>query len=53
MKMTGDIEDIPRSTKPEDCEHRSINRVLDSWLCNVCGAEFIPKNPKNRTKWKT
>jgi hypothetical protein len=36
---------------PEHCNHRSINRVLDCWYCNDCGAEFVPKNPKHKTKW--
>lgn len=27
-----------------DCEHVSINRVLDSYLCNECGVEFRPVN---------
>jgi hypothetical protein len=36
---------------PEHCPHRSINRVIDQWFCIECGSEFVPKNPKHRTKW--
>jgi hypothetical protein len=38
---------------PEHCSHTRINRVLGSWFCNDCGAEFVPKNPKHMTKWQT
>jgi ribosomal protein L37AE/L43A len=37
--------------KPEECAHRSVNRVMDRWRCNDCGAEFEPVDPKNRTPW--
>ena len=36
---------------PKDCCHRSVNRVLDSYICIDCGAEFVPKDPAHRTKW--
>jgi len=36
---------------PEDCAHARINRVMDEWRCNECGAKFQPVNPKHRTKW--
>ncbi len=36
---------------PTTCPHASINRVLDSYLCNACGAEFRPVKAKNVTKW--
>lgn len=39
------------SKDPENCVHLSIRRVANSWYCNDCGAEFVPKNPKHRTKW--
>jgi hypothetical protein len=39
--------------KPEDCPHILVNRVIDSWKCNECGAEFIPKDKKHRTKWRS
>ena len=31
--------------------HASINRRLNNWYCNHCGAEFVPKNPKHQTSW--
>ena len=36
---------------PKHCCHRSINRVMNGFLCNDCGAEFVPKDPANMTKW--
>lgn len=36
---------------PMHCAHSSIHRILDRYLCVDCGAEFIPKNPLQRTKW--
>jgi hypothetical protein len=36
---------------PRHCAHSRINRVIDSWFCNDCGAEFYPVNPWHRTKW--
>lgn len=38
---------------PEHCSHASVNRVFDFWVCNECGAEFVPKNRKHMTKWQT
>lgn len=37
---------------PTICEHTSINRVLDSYLCNSCGAEFVSQDPKLKNPWK-
>jgi len=37
---------------PKECEHVSVNRVMDSWICNDCGAEFKPVNPEHKTKWR-
>jgi ribosomal protein L37AE/L43A len=34
----------------EDCEHRSIHRVLDYWVCDNCGVEFKPKNQIHKNK---
>ena len=34
---------------PERCPHVRVNRVLNRWKCDVCGAEFAPVNPKHRT----
>ena len=36
---------------PKHCSHRSVHRVLDSWDCIGCGAEFVPKDPALMTKW--
>lgn len=36
---------------PTHCSHSSVNRVLDKWYCNNCGAEFRPVDPKHVTKW--
>lgn len=36
----------------ETCEHVSINRVLDLYICNGCGARFKPENPKLANPWK-
>jgi ribosomal protein L37AE/L43A len=41
---------MPRKD-PEHCAHRQVNRVMDSWVCTDCGAEFKPKEPKYNTKW--
>jgi hypothetical protein len=38
---------------PEHCTNARISRVLNSWFCSECGAEFEPKNPRHRTKWQT
>jgi hypothetical protein len=37
---------------PTVCPHTSIVRVLDSWECVECRAEFMPKNKEHRTGWK-
>lgn len=37
---------------PKECPHSSINRVLDSWLCNDCGTEFVPVDKKLKNPWK-
>jgi hypothetical protein len=36
---------------PLHCAHSSIVRVIDTYRCVDCGAEFVPKNPKHATKW--
>lgn len=36
---------------PRHCAHARINRVVNQWTCNECGAEFVPKNHRHRTKW--
>jgi ribosomal protein L37AE/L43A len=39
-------------TDPKVCDHPTVNRVLDYWDCNECGAEFKPVNPEHKTEWR-
>jgi len=36
---------------PRHCAHTSINRILDHWICNACGAEFLLRKKEHITKW--
>jgi ribosomal protein L37AE/L43A len=48
------VEEVlkPKERKdPKHCSHPRINRVLDFWICNDCGAEFQPVNKNHKTKW--
>lgn len=36
------VMNTPRK-KPEDCDHFTVRRILDSWECLDCGLEFVPK----------
>jgi acetone carboxylase gamma subunit len=49
--MVVELEERDKRPDPTTCPHASINRVLDEWICNECGAEFVPKNPDHKTEW--
>jgi ribosomal protein L37AE/L43A len=36
---------------PTKCPHTSVNRVLNAWFCNNCGAPFKPVKPEHNTRW--
>ena len=33
-----------REIHQENCEHFSVRRIINRWLCLECGLEFIPKD---------
>ncbi len=49
--MVIELEERHKRPDPTTCPHASINRVLNEWLCNECGARFVPVNPKHETPW--
>ena len=50
-RFKGVLTDMQKKDR-ESCEHRSIHRVLDCWVCDDCGAEFKPKNQERKNKRK-
>jgi hypothetical protein len=49
MKKGSDVSAM--TSNPESCPQAVVNRVINTWKCNVCAAEFKPVNPKHRTRW--
>ena len=47
------VKEGDKSSRPDptECPHISINRVMDTWRCNKCGAEFVPVVKSFKTKW--
>lgn len=33
-----------REIHQENCEHFSVRRIINRWLCLECGLEFVPKD---------